>query len=137
VRRFAESDASTQGRTMISTHVNKRGHDPVGRLRWLALIDALGAALMTVGIFLWPIYIGDAAHESAVRAYGYDVDSGAMAGYAAFNVALIFFAPSAMLLTAASVSMWKRGRRRGLLQVLAILSLIVPAILVVRFAQLK
>jgi hypothetical protein len=47
-------------------------------------------------------------------------------------VALIFFAPSAMLLTAASMSMRRRWRWRGLLQVLAILSLIVPAILVVR-----
>jgi hypothetical protein len=100
--------------------------------RTLAFINALVAVIMAAGTPLWPMYVAHRAHEEAIRQYGQDVDFGGMMGLAASLAALIFFAPSAVLWVAASLSMRRRSASRGLLQALAILSLIVPAILVVR-----
>lgn len=105
------------------------------RERWLALINALVAVLMTIGIPLWPWWVAHAAAEHEARIGRY-TDFPGMLFFGAWSVALIFFVPSAALLRAASLSMWKGGRHRRLLQVLAILSLIVPAIMTVRFAVL-
>jgi hypothetical protein len=97
------------------------------------MINALMAVLMTVAIPLWPGYVAHAAaaHEESKGVYS--GDGPAMLFIAAWGFVLIFFIPSAALLTAASVSMWIGGEHRRVLQVLAILSLIVPAIVTIRF----
>jgi hypothetical protein len=97
---------------------------------WLALINALMAVLMIVAMPLWPFFVANAVYESEVR-HNIEGDAPMMALISGFILAPIVFGPSAALFKAASVGMWKGGRHAGRMQVLAILSLIWPAIVVV------
>ena len=66
----------------------------------------LGIAILFVVLSAWSIHVADAAAAEAVRNYGYNIDSGALAWVTAF----FYLAPTALLFGVAALCIWREWR---------------------------
>ena len=89
--------------------------------RMVAWIDTALAFVFT-GVFAWLLHASHEAAADAVRRYGHNVDSGALAAIAA----VIYFAPVALLFGSAAVCLWRGSRIRWYVHWLAVAGAVVP-----------
>ena len=107
-----------------STPTLERMEPSISRERVLAWIDT-AAAILLATCAGWLIYISNEAAAEAVRRYGHNVDSGALT----YTVAILYFAPNALLFGIAAITMARSWPLRWFAQWGAATCLIAPAVI--------
>ena len=92
--------------------------------RLLMYLDASVALIMVVGAG-YLFYLSREAAAEAVRLYGRNVDSGALAAVAVG----LYCVPNVALFTLSSFAMWRRWRLRWLAQASAVFWLVGPVVI--------